>query len=345
MNGFEIVDPRFDRLVLASAPLEKLADGFRWTEGPVWFGDLRLLLFSDIANDRVMRWSERGGVEVFREPSNFENGHTRDREGRLISCSHGDRCVHRTEYDGRIVALADRYRGKRLNSPNDVVVKSDGSVWFTDPLYGIQTDYEGGRRQSELPPAVYRLDPRSGALEVVADDFGGPNGLCFSPDESRLYIAETGDALAADPERHVRVFDVAADGASLAGGRVFHKIEPGNGDGFRCDEYGNPVEQCRRRRALHRSVGRPAGQDPGAPDGREPDLRRAEPEPALRLRLAIAVRDLSQLPGRAIPVTRARTGPPNNFTPRPKPHSPRSGVPDNRGWYTPPIFPTDLSKV
>jgi gluconolactonase len=239
MNGFEIVDPRFERLVLANAPLEKLADGFRWTEGPVWFGDLRLLLFSDIPNDRVMRWSERGGVEVFREPSNFENGHTRDREGRLISCSHGDRCVHRTEYDGRIVVLADRYRGKRLNSPNDVVVKSDGSVWFTDPLYGIQTDHEGGRRQSELPPAVYRFDPPSGAFDIVADDFGGPNGLCFSPDESRLYIADTGDALAADPERHVRVFDVAADGASLAGGRVFHKVEPGNADGFRCDEYGN----------------------------------------------------------------------------------------------------------
>jgi gluconolactonase len=238
MNGFEIVDPRFKRLVLANAPLEKLADGFRWTEGPVWFGDLRLLLFSDLPNDRVMRWSERSGVEVFREPSNFENGHTRDLEGRLISCSHGGRCVHRTEHDGRIVVLADRYQGKLLNSPNDVVVKSDGSVWFTDPLYGIQTDYEGGRRQSELPPAVYRLDPRSGALDVVADDFRGPNGLCFSPDESRLYIAETGDALAADPERHIRVFD-AADGASLAGGRVFHNIEPGNADGFRCDEHGN----------------------------------------------------------------------------------------------------------
>jgi gluconolactonase len=238
MNGFDVVDPRFERLVLANAPLEKLADGFRWTEGPVWFGDLRLLLFSDLPNDRVMRWSERGGLEVFREPSNFENGHTRDLKGRLISCSHGDRCVRRTEHDGRIVVLADRYRGKRLNSPNDVVVKSDGSVWFTDPLYGIQTDYEGGRRQSELPPAVYRLDPRSGALDVVADDFRGPNGLCFSPDESRLYIAETGDALAADPERHIRVFD-AADGASLAGGRVFHNIEPGNADGFRCDEHGN----------------------------------------------------------------------------------------------------------
>jgi gluconolactonase len=239
MSGFEIVDPRFERLVLANAPLEKLADGFRWTEGPVWFGDLRLLLFSDLPNDRVMRWSERGGVDVFREPSNFENGHTRDREGRLISCSHGDRCVHRTEHDGRIVVLADRYQGKRLNSPNDVVVKSDGSVWFTDPLYGIQTDYEGGRRQSELQPAVYRFDSRSGALDVVADDFRGPNGLCFSPDESRLYIAETGDALAPDPERHIRAFDVATDGPTLAGGRVFHKIEPGNADGFRCDEQGN----------------------------------------------------------------------------------------------------------
>ena len=239
MNGFEIVDARFRGYVLSNAPLEKLAEGFRWTEGPVWFADLRTLLFSDIPNDRVMRWTERGGVEVFRDPAGYENGHTRDREGRLVACSHGERCVRRVEHDGQVTVLGERYRGKRLNSPNDVVVKSDGSIWFSDPLYGIASDYEGMRAPSETPPAVYRIDPASGELACVADDFEGPNGLCFSPDEKRLYVSETGRPFDDAAAKHIRVFDVSADGKRLANGRIFHKVEPPAADGMRVDEDGN----------------------------------------------------------------------------------------------------------
>jgi gluconolactonase len=238
MDGFEIHDPRFAAFILPNAPLETLAEGFRWCEGPVWFGDRDELLFSDLPNDRVMRWSEHGGLSVFRTPANFENGHARDREGRLLSCSHRGRCITRTELDGTITVLADRYEGRRLNSPNDLVCKSDGTIWFTDPPYGIQTDYEGGKQVSELPARVYRLDPGTGHLTVVADDFEGPNGLCFSPDESRLYIAESGLQFAAAPTRHLRVFVVGSGGA-LSGGRVFHTVEPGFSDGFRCDVDGN----------------------------------------------------------------------------------------------------------
>jgi gluconolactonase len=222
-------------MVLPNAPLEKLADGFRWLEGPVWFADHDFLLFSDIPNDRVMRWCE-DGVSTFQQPSGFANGHARDRQGRLISCSHRNRCITRTEFDGSVTMLAERYQGKRLNSPNDVVVKSDGSIWFTDPHYGINTDYEGGKQTPELPANVYRLDP-DGALSVVADDFDGPNGLCFSPDEQRLFITETGVQFAAEPRHCIREFGVAEK--SLQGGKEFHKIAPGMADGIRCDEAGN----------------------------------------------------------------------------------------------------------
>ena len=232
----EIIDPRFRAMVLPNAPLERLADGFRWLEGPVWFADHDCLLFSDIPNNRVLRWSEHGGVSVFREPSDFENGHTRDGQGRLIACSHHGRCITRTELDGRVPVLADRFEGRRLNSPNDVVVKSDGTIWFTDPPYGIQTDYEGGKQRSALPANVYCLRPDDGALHVVADDFQGPNGLCFSPDEKRLYIAETGLQFAADPEQVIRVFDVVPERARLSNGRVFAAT---HADGMRCDEHGN----------------------------------------------------------------------------------------------------------
>jgi gluconolactonase len=237
MDGYESLDARFRSKILPNAKLELLADGFRWLEGPVWFGDHEMLLFSDIPNDRVMRWTE-SGVSVFRTPAGFENGHARDRQGRLISCSHRLRCVTRTELDGQVTVLADRFEGKRLNSPNDVVVKSDGSVWFSDPLYGINTDYEGGKQAQELPPRLYRLDA-DGTLSVAADDFDGPNGLCFSPDETRLYAVESGTQFAEAPNRLIRVFDVDADGKTLSGGQAFCKIEPGMADGIRCDSDGN----------------------------------------------------------------------------------------------------------
>lgn len=238
MDGIEIVDPIFRTYVLGNAPLETLADGFRWLEGPVWFGDMNMLVFSDLPNDRVMRWSERDGVLVFRQPSQFANGHARDREGRLVTCSHRARNVTRLEHDGSVTVLADRYAGKRLNAPNDIVVKGDGTIWFTDPHYGLQTDYEGGKQTPELPPAVFRLDPRDGRLDVVADDFDEPNGLAFSPDERTLYISETGKLFDETPKQMIRAFDVAEDG-TLARGRTFHKVAPGFADGFRCDEHGN----------------------------------------------------------------------------------------------------------
>ena len=192
--------------MLPNAALLKLADGFGWLEGPVWFADHDCLLVSDIPNDRLMRWSEHSGVTVFRSPSGFTNGNTRDRMGRLISCSHRHRCLFRTEWDGTVSVHAP-LEGKRLNSPNDVVCRSDGSLWFTDPTYGINTDYEGGKQEAELPPSVYRLD-EDGELTLVAGDFQGPNGLAFSPDERLLYISETGRQFDADPTQYIRVFEV-----------------------------------------------------------------------------------------------------------------------------------------
>jgi gluconolactonase len=228
----EAIDPRFEPYRLGGAIVERLWTGARWAEGPVWFGDGRYLLFSDIPNDRIMRWSEEtGAVTVFRAPSNNANGHTRDRQGRLVSCEHGTRRVTRTEHDGRIAVLLHRFEGKRLNAPNDVVVHSDGSVWFTDPGYGILVNYEGYKSDFELPRSVYRLDPDSGVARVVADDFDRPNGLCFSPDERLLYIVDTGKPA------HIRVFDVA-DG-QLSNSRVFVSMSPGGSDGIRTDRDGN----------------------------------------------------------------------------------------------------------
>jgi gluconolactonase len=239
MDGFEIRSPRFAGYILNNAALETLATGFRWIEGPVWMGDANCLLFQDIPNDRTMRWIEGQGVSVYRAPSNYANGQTRDRQGRLIACSHRERCLYRTEYDGRVTKLIDRHAGRRLNSPNDVVVKSDGSIWFTDPLYGISNDYEGGRQTSEQPPAVYRFEPETGDIRIVANDFDGPNGLAFSPDQTRLYVAETGNQTEQTPRQYIRVFDVEPDGATLSGGDIFYKIDPGYCDGMRVDEHGN----------------------------------------------------------------------------------------------------------
>ncbi|MBF2713416.1 SMP-30/gluconolactonase/LRE family protein [Agrobacterium vitis] len=236
MSFFEISDPAFGRFVMGNAPVKQLATGFDWVEGPVWFGDLDCLLFSDIPNNRILRWMPDGSLTTFRAPSNFANGHTRDRQGRLVSCEHGTRRVTRTEYDGTITVIADSFEGRRLNSPNDVVVASDGAIWFSDPHYGIATDYEGTKSEQELPCNVYRVDP-SGAISAVLTDFNGPNGLAFSPDEKRLYVADTGRMHSSDPQ-HIRVFDVA-DGWKLTGGNVFHVIDKGCADGMRLDSDGN----------------------------------------------------------------------------------------------------------
>ncbi|MET7243314.1 SMP-30/gluconolactonase/LRE family protein [Methylobacterium sp. EM32] len=238
MDGFEIHDERFKHYILGNAPLEELGSGFRWIEGPVWMGDADCLLFQDLPRNRTMRWIEGAGFSVYRAPSNYANGQTRDRQGRLIGCSHRGRCLYRTEYDGTVTTLVERHAGKRLNSPNDVVVKSDGTIWFSDPVYGIANDYEGGRQTSEQPPALYRFDPATNEITVMAGDFDGPNGLAFSPDERRLYVAETGDQSKPNPRQYIRVFDVAPDGA-LSRGDIFHKIEPGYCDGMRVDEDGN----------------------------------------------------------------------------------------------------------
>jgi gluconolactonase len=237
MDGFEILDPRFAHYVLDNAPLEELATGFRWIEGLVWMGDAGCLLFQDLPRDRTMRWIEGAGISIYRAPSFYANGQTRDRQGRLISCSHHERCLFRTELDGSVTRLIDRHDGKRLNAPNDVTVKSDGTIWFTDPLYGIQSDYEGGRQMSEQLPALYCFDPQSGDIKIAAGDFDGPNGLAFSPDETRLYVSETGDQTTDNPKQYIRMFGVDANGI-LSGGDVFHKVEPGYADGLCVDEDG-----------------------------------------------------------------------------------------------------------
>jgi gluconolactonase len=238
MESFDVRASVFGHYILRNAPLETLATGFRWIEGLVWMGDAECLLFQDLPRDRTMRWLEGNVISVYRSPSGYANGQTRDRQGRLISCSHRERCLFRTELDGHITRMVDRHDGRRLNSPNDVTVRSDGSVWFTDPLYGIQSDYEGGRQSSEQPPALYRFDPESGCITVAAGDFDGPNGLAFSPDETRLYVAETGDQTSDEPKQYIRAFDVGPDG-QLHGGDVFHKVEPGYADGLCVDEDGN----------------------------------------------------------------------------------------------------------
>jgi gluconolactonase len=236
---YEVLDPRAKGLFNKTAKLERLYEGCRWAEGPAYFPAGRYLVWSDIPNNRIMRYDETdGGVSVFREPSNNTNGHTVDRQGRLVSCEHLGRRVTRTEFDGTITVLADRWQGKRLNSPNDVVVKSDGSIWFTDPAYGIDWDYEGERGVSEIGAChVYRIDPDSGAVDIVADDFKRPNGLAFSPDETKLYIADTGASHFENGPRHIRAFDVQ-DGRVLKGGEVFATCTNGLFDGFRCDEDG-----------------------------------------------------------------------------------------------------------
>jgi gluconolactonase len=238
-TGFEVSDPAFEACIIGHARVERLWTGARWSEGPVWFAAGRYLLWSDIPNNRILRFDETdGSVSVFREPSNNSNGHTVDRQGRLVSCEHLARRVTRTEHDGTLTVLADRYQGKRLNSPNDVVVKSDGTIWFTDPSYGIMMDYEGDRADSEIGAChVYRLDPDTGDLRIAADDYVKPNGLAFSPDESLLYVADTGVTHTPGGPAHIRAHSVEADG-TLSGGAVLADCTAGVFDGFRADHDG-----------------------------------------------------------------------------------------------------------
>lgn len=241
MPDMIIHDPRCNALIIGHAKLEKLYTGCRWAEGPVYFPAGRYLLWSDIPNDRVMRFDETdGSVSVFMSPCNHHNGHTRDREGRLISCEHRGRAVSRIEHDGSRTVLADRWNGKRLNSPNDVVVKSDGSIWFTDPTYGIDSDYEGDKAASEIGASnVYRIDPVTGDVSAVITDRVKPNGLAFSPDETRLYVADTGRSHVPGLPATITAYEIDADGRGASRLRLFATCPEGLYDGFRVDDEGN----------------------------------------------------------------------------------------------------------
>jgi len=235
----EVVDPRFAKYAVANAAVERLYTGARWAEGPVWFGDGRYLLFSDIPNNRILRWLEdTGEVSVFRSPSNYSNGNFRDRQGRLLTCEHDTRRLTRTEHDGAITVLMDQFQGKKLNAPNDLAVHSDGAIWFTDPGYGIMSNYEGHKAAFELPANVYRFDPNTRQASVVASDMDKPNGICFSADEKKLYIVDTGVPKHAGDPHAIRVYDVE-DGVRLKNGRLFANMAPGSSDGIRCDVDGN----------------------------------------------------------------------------------------------------------
>ena len=234
--AIEALDPRFEQHWIKQAAVERLFTGCRWSEGPVWFGDGRYLLWSDIPNNRMLKWEEETqAVSVYRKPSNYSNGNTRDRQGRLITCEHGGRRVTRTEYDGTVTVLMDSWQGERLNSPNDVVVKSDDSVWFTDPPFGIAGYYEGYKAESKLGQHVYRIDGKTDKPTVVVDDVRGPNGLCFSPDERILYIVESRGV----PHRKILAYDVMSDGHEVENKRILIDAGPGTPDGIRCDDDGN----------------------------------------------------------------------------------------------------------
>ena len=239
-TGFEDLDPRFNACLVGHVRVERLWTGARWAEGPAWFAAGRYLVFSDIPNNRMMRYDDTdGSVSVFRNPSHNSNGNTVDGQGRLATCEHHARRVTRTEHNGTVTVIADRFEGKRFNSPNDVVVKSDGSIWFTDPPYGILIDYEGETAASEIGGNhVYRVDGGTGKVTRVCDDFDKPNGLAFSPDEKYLYIADTGASHKVNGPKHIRRLEVSADGQSLGKSMVFAESTAGLFDGFRLDRDG-----------------------------------------------------------------------------------------------------------
>ncbi|RKU23525.1 gluconolactonase [Candidatus Poribacteria bacterium] len=229
----EVIDSRFAQYKIGNAVIERLWTGSRWAEGPVWFGDGGYLLWSDIPNNRILKWQEATGlVSVYRKPANYTNGHTRDRQGRLVSCEHGTRRVTRTEYDGTITVLIDNFEGKRFNAPNDAAVHPDGHIWFTDPGYGILSHYEGHKAEFELPTSVYRLNPDTGEAVVVTEEIERPNGICFSPDYTKLYVADTG------PPKNIVTYDVV-NSERLTNKQVFADMAPGAADGLRCDTDGN----------------------------------------------------------------------------------------------------------
>lgn len=229
----------FESIVPPSARLRRLATGTAWSEGPVWLPSEAALLWSDIPNDRVLRWSPTGGVAEFLAPARFQNGHTLGLDGELLACSHGERRIERLYPTGGWSSVVDRYRGVRLNSPNDLVVKSDGTIWFTDPPYGIDSDLEGHKADSEIGDClVFRYDPAAETLDAVTDLMDQPNGIAFSPDETVLYVSDTSAARDPAGNHHIVAFDVI-DGRSLANPRVFYVAEPGLADGFRVDEHGN----------------------------------------------------------------------------------------------------------
>lgn len=241
MGEFAIHDSRFRRTLIGSARLEKLWTGCRWAEGPAYFPAGKYLVWSDIPNDRVMRYDETdGSVSVFMSPCGNHNGHAVDHQGRLVSCEHGGRCVSRIEHDGSRTVLASHWQGKRLNSPNDVVVARDGSIWFTDPTYGIDMDYEGDKAESEIGASyVYRIDPETREVEAVVTDRVRPNGLAFSPDESILYVADTGSSHVPDLPNTISAYPLSADRRRVGAGRTFATLEGGKYDGFRVDTNGN----------------------------------------------------------------------------------------------------------
>jgi gluconolactonase len=238
-HEFDIHDDRFRQCIRTSARLDKLHGGCRWAEGPAYFPAGRYLVWSDIPNDRMLRWDETTGrVGVFRDPASYSNGNTIDRVGRLVTCEQGGRRITCTGHDGTITVVVDCFRGKRFNSPNDLVVASDHAIWFTDPSYGIDSDYEGHRAESEIGGChVYRVRPDSSTIDIVADDFVRPNGLAFSPDEQWLYVADSGGTSVKDGPRHIRKFRVV-NGSTLSGGDVFATCTAGFFDGLRFDEFG-----------------------------------------------------------------------------------------------------------